>query len=85
VQKSVQPRANARENVDYGYLWWLETFHTPAGPRPSWGMYGTGGNKVLIFPAEQMVVVITTTNFRVPSASTLTDKLLLEHTLKSVT
>jgi CubicO group peptidase (beta-lactamase class C family) len=85
VQQSLQPHANARENVDYGYLWWLETFHTPADPRPSWGMYGTGGNKVLVFPTEQMVVVITTTNFRVPGASSLTDKLLLEYILKSIT
>jgi CubicO group peptidase (beta-lactamase class C family) len=84
VKQSVQPRAKARENVDYGYLWWLETFQTAAGARPSWGMYGTGGNKVVVFPAEQLAIVITTTNFRVPGASTLTDKLLLDYMLKAV-
>jgi len=47
-------------------------------------MYGTGGNKVVVFPAEQLAIVITTTNFRVQGASTLTDKLLLDYILKAV-
>lgn len=27
VEKSLRPHANAREDTDYGYLWWLQTFH----------------------------------------------------------
>lgn len=84
VEKSVQPHAHVRDNVDYGYLWWLETFRTSIDQWPSWGMYGTGGNKVLVFPAEQLGVVITTTNFRVQGASALTDRLLRDYVLKSV-
>ena len=26
VARSVSPSANALENVDYGYLWWIPTF-----------------------------------------------------------
>jgi hypothetical protein len=48
-------------------------------------MYGTGGNKVLVFPDEALVVVITTTNYRVQQAAALTDKLIVDYILEAVT
>ena len=30
VRRSVSSHANAREETDYGYLWWLQTFHVNA-------------------------------------------------------
>jgi CubicO group peptidase (beta-lactamase class C family) len=83
VEKSLRPHANAREDTDYGYLWWLQTFHFHAHSLRSYGMYGTGGNKVLIFPDEALVVVITTTNYRVQGASALTDKLIVDYVLEA--
>ncbi len=74
--RSVSPQANAREDTDYGYLWWLQTFHVGARNIPTYGMYGTGGNKVYVLPDQRVVVVITTTNFRIPAAGALTDRLL---------
>lgn len=47
-------------------------------------MYGTGGNKVYVFPAEQLVVVVTTVNFRVAGSGGLTDRLLTEHILPAL-
>jgi hypothetical protein len=38
-------------------------------------MYGTGGNKVYVLPDQDVVVVITTTNFRLPGAGAVTDSL----------
>jgi len=46
-------------------------------------MYGTGGNKILVFPGESLVVVITTTNYRVQGASALTDKLIVDYILEA--
>jgi hypothetical protein len=62
-------------DTDYGYLWWLQTFQVGGKPVKSWGMYGTGGNKVYVLPDLDTVIVVTTTNFRVPHAGDLTDKL----------
>jgi hypothetical protein len=42
---------------------------------PTYGMYGTGGNKVYVLPDQGIVVVVTTTNFKVAGAGALTDKL----------
>ena len=68
VSRSTSPHANARANTDYGYLWWIQTFHTGGRDYKCFGMYGTGGNKVYVFPREKLVAVVTTTNFRVSGA-----------------
>jgi CubicO group peptidase (beta-lactamase class C family) len=78
VHRSVSPHANARPDTDYGYLWWLQTFHLAGKAVRTWGMYGTGGNKVYVLPDSDAVVVITTTNYQVPHAGDLTDKLFTE-------
>lgn len=75
VRRSVSPHANAREDTDYGYLWWLQTFHVGGRNIPTYGMYGTGGNKLYVLPDQGAVVVVTTTNFRVAGAGALTDRL----------
>ena len=85
VARSVSPHANAREDTDYGYLLWLQTFHSAGRDFKCFAMYGTGGNKVYAFPKEGLVVVITTTNFKVPGAGALTDKLLTEQILPALT
>ena len=85
VKKSLSPHAQAREDTDYGYLWWLQTFHSKGSSLRSFGMYGAGGNKVLVFPDEALVVVVTTTNYRVQSAAALTDKLIVDYILEAVT
>ena len=83
VKASIMPHANAREDTDYGYLWWLQTFHSGSRDWPSWGMYGTGGNKVVVCPNQEVVVVLTTTNYRVSGAAALTDKLITDYILKA--
>jgi CubicO group peptidase (beta-lactamase class C family) len=80
VKASVAPHANARENTDYGYLIWLQTF---AGHK-AWVMSGTGGQKVAIVPDLDLVAVITTTNFGVRQPHAISEKLLTEHILAAV-
>jgi CubicO group peptidase (beta-lactamase class C family) len=85
VEKSLAAHTNAREDIDYGYLWWLQTFHSKGRSLRSFGMYGTGGNKVLVFPDDGLVAVITTTNYRVQNAAALTDKLVVDYVLEAFT
>ena len=57
-------------------------FHTHSGGGvngravQSYGMAGSGGNKVFVLPELDAVVVITTTNFQVRDAHPLSEKLL---------
>jgi CubicO group peptidase (beta-lactamase class C family) len=85
VARSISPHANAREDTDYGYLLWLQTFHLAGRDFKCFAMYGSGGNKVYVFPQEGLIVVVTTTNFKVPGAGALTDKLLTEQILPALT
>jgi CubicO group peptidase (beta-lactamase class C family) len=84
VARSISPHANAREDTDYGYLIWLQTFHVAGRDFKCFAMYGSGGNKVYVFPQEGLVVVVTTANFKVPGAGALTDKLLTEEILPAL-
>jgi CubicO group peptidase (beta-lactamase class C family) len=80
VKASVTPHANARENTDYGYLIWLQTF----SGHKAWVMSGSGGQKVAIVPDLDLVAVITTTNFGVRQPHAISEKLLAEHILAAV-
>jgi len=84
VQASIKPHARVDDGVEYGYLWWLMQF--PVGDKvwKSYAMNGSGGNSVQVFPAERVVVVITTTNYNVQQPHRLTAKLLIEQVLPSV-
>ncbi len=76
VKRSIAPHANAREGIDYGYLWWLQSFKVDGRTVQTYGMAGAGGNKVFVLPELDAVVVITTTNFQVRGAHPLSEKLL---------
>jgi CubicO group peptidase (beta-lactamase class C family) len=84
VRRSVSAHANAREDTDYGYLWWLQTFHVNGRSVPTYGMYGTGGNKLYVLPDQGIVVLVTTTNFKVAGAGALTDKLFTSQIVPAV-
>jgi CubicO group peptidase (beta-lactamase class C family) len=84
VRRSISPHANAHEDTDYGYLWWLPTLHAHGRDFKCFAMYGTGGNKVYVLPEEKLVVVVTTANFRVTGAGALTDRLLTERILPAL-
>jgi CubicO group peptidase (beta-lactamase class C family) len=85
VKASVAPHANARENTDYGYLVWLQTFPGPDGKaHKAWLMSGSGGQKVAVVPDLDLVAVITTANFGVRQPHVISEKLLAEHILAAV-
>jgi len=82
VQASIAPHARPNDDMDYGYLWWLMRFPGKDGKVwKSYAMNGTGGNSVQVFPAEHLVVVVTTTNYNVRQPHLLTAKLLMEQVL----
>ncbi len=85
VKASVTAHAQIDDRFDYGYFWWLGRFAAPGGAEhPAWLMNGAGGNKVIVLPDLEMVVVITSTNFRLKSAHELSEKLLTEGVLAAV-
>jgi len=84
IKTSVQPHARVDEQTEYGYLWWLKTFQTGGKSYPAYFMSGNGGNKVAVFPALDMVVVITSTNYNTKGMHQQTEKLLTDYVLAAV-
>lgn len=84
VKESIRPHAQIDEETEYGYLWWLRGYKSGGKTFASYYMTGSGGNRVVVFPELQMVVVITSANFRERDAHPLSDRLLTEYVLASV-
>ncbi|MCP5107610.1 MAG: hypothetical protein GY950_29755 [bacterium] len=84
VKASLKPRTRIDENTEYGYLWWLRSFKTKTKAYPAYYMSGNGGNKVVVFPKLNLVVVITSTNYNTREMHRLTDRLLSDYILPAV-
>lgn len=82
VERSVRPQAQAREGVEYGYLWWISTFGD-LGDRAFY-MAGNGGNTAMVFPGLDLTVVVTTTNYGQPDAHDLTARLVGDYILEAI-
>lgn len=85
VKASTTPHAQIDDVTEYGYLWWLKTFKSGGKEYPAFWMSGNGGNKVCVFPALDMVVVLTSTNYGTRGMHEQTEKLLTDYVLASVT
>jgi CubicO group peptidase (beta-lactamase class C family) len=84
VRNSTQPHARVDDATEYGYLWWLKSFHRGENSYPAFLMTGNGGNKVVAIPALDMAVVITSTNFNARGMHEQTDKILTDYILASL-
>jgi CubicO group peptidase (beta-lactamase class C family) len=50
----------------YGLLWWKRSIESSLGPRDAFFTSGNGGNYIFVFPALDLVVVFTGSNYNSP-------------------
>ena len=84
VRSSTQPHARIDEATEYGYLWWLKSFKSGEKSYPAFFMSGNGGNKVVVIPALDMTVVITSTNYNTHGMHEQTEKILTDYVLAAI-
>lgn len=66
VAQSTTPSAAVSERTQYGFKWWLEMTSTPA-----WCGHGFGGQRLVVLPAHDLVVVFLAWNIPdVPEGAT---------------
>lgn len=75
IEKATTPKVSAWEGMDYGYLFWLQSYGKDKAYK-CYAMAGNGGNKVLAFPELDLSVVLTSTNYNNRNAHNYTDELL---------
>lgn len=66
IEAMLTPHVRATGTDDYGYLWWLRAFRSGERSFTGWYMSGNGGNKLVIFPELDSVIVVTATNYNKP-------------------
>lgn len=84
VQASVSPQAQVDEQRQYGYLLWKYAYQSKSGQYAAYQMAGSGGNKVVVFPELDIVVVVTTTNFGARNPHQISDKLISDFVLGAI-
>ena len=63
VTESTQKHASPSWADGYGYQWWLKTFHAGSTSVDSFYAAGWGGQRIMVFPSLDMVVVFTGGNY----------------------
>jgi CubicO group peptidase (beta-lactamase class C family) len=66
------------QNVNYGYLWWLKYIDAEEVRHEGYAAQGNGGQRIFLFPKEDLVVVITGGNYNSKSPS---DELISKYIL----
>jgi CubicO group peptidase (beta-lactamase class C family) len=84
IDASLTNRAEAREGVQYGYLWWHSHFQAKGKDRDVWAASGNGGNDIFIMPDQELVAVITSTAFNKSFAHTQSNEIYQDLVLKAL-
>lgn len=76
TREAVKPRAvvYSDQEVEYGYLWWRSPYVISDVQFEDYYMTGNGGNRVVVMPSHDLVVVITKTDFNQRGMHQATDK-----------
>lgn len=78
---SFTPHAKLRDGLRYGLFWWLG----PDGTPPYWvAGFGNGGQRLMINPANKLIVVVFAGNYNQPDAWKLPVKIITEFALPAV-
>ncbi|MBO6506277.1 MAG: serine hydrolase [Kordiimonadaceae bacterium] len=87
TQEAVKPRAvaYADRDIEYGYQWWLAPYEVAGERFDSHYMAGNGGNRILVMPSHELVVVVTKTDFNTRGMHQKTDALINDEIIARLT
>jgi CubicO group peptidase (beta-lactamase class C family) len=80
-----QKEISSRKNEFYGYLFWNKSFKVNDKSCEAYYCAGNGGNYILIFKDQPLVIVITATAYGQPYAHSQVTRMLTDYILPAVT
>ncbi len=85
VRDSLQPVTETTVDGErYGRLWWHKTYTVNGSGWDTSFCSGNGGNKIFVFPGQDLVVVITASAYNRRYAHRQVDELMASHILPAV-
>ncbi|MCC7246169.1 MAG: serine hydrolase [Saprospiraceae bacterium] len=84
VEKSLTKQAVISEDEAYSYLFWNKTYHESVRAYEAFYASGNGGNRIIIFKDQPIIIVITSTAFNTPYGHRQTDKIVEDYLLPAV-
>ena len=82
IEKSLKTHVIAREGVEYGYLIWKSPAEVSGRQIMTNFMSGNGGNRIVFIPKEDLVIVLTKTDYSKRGAHAASEKLITDGVLK---
>jgi CubicO group peptidase (beta-lactamase class C family) len=82
VNASLTPHVAVADGVKYGFKWWLYPYG-PDGAGMAWGGSGFGGQRPIVFPEYDLIVVFTGWNI-LPDRPSLTPRVAIDRILQAV-
>ncbi len=84
VRSMLTVHAQARDDADYGYLWWQFRFPVKGTDEPVWAMSGNGGNYVFVMPSRKLVAVVTSKAYNQRYAHPQSQEIFRDYVLKAL-
>jgi CubicO group peptidase (beta-lactamase class C family) len=63
IEESTKGHVSLSPTGEYGYQWWLKTYHSGSKSVDSFYAAGWGGQRIMVFPSLDMVVVFAGGNY----------------------
>ncbi len=79
-----QKQITGRKNEYYGYLFWNKSYKSKGKSYEAYYCAGNGGNYILIFKDQPLVIVITANAYGQPYAHSQVDKIIQEYLLPAI-
>jgi CubicO group peptidase (beta-lactamase class C family) len=84
IKATLSVHAQARDDAEYGYLFWRFRFPLHGREQGVWAMSGNGGNYVFVLPEENLVAVVTRTSYNQRGAHQQSQKIFSDYILKAM-
>jgi CubicO group peptidase (beta-lactamase class C family) len=84
VEKSLSHQMSIAKDEYYGYLFWNKTYQVAGKDYEVYYCSGNGGNKVIVFKDQPLVIVITATAYNKPYSHSQVDSIIQNYLIPAV-